>query len=67
MNQSERIQTAQIHAAEDEVIAGIPPSLLEALKAAQRRHEANGGCPGCGCLTFACHVGNCPTLADDCY
>ena len=61
------IRTAQIRAAEDAVIAGIPPDLMAMLNDAQRKNEAKGGCPGCGHKVLACHYAGCKECADDLY
>jgi len=62
-----QIRMAQIRAAENAVIAGIPADLLATLNEAQRKHEANGGCPGCGSMVLACHKSGCTENADDLY
>jgi hypothetical protein len=62
-----KIQREKVRAAEDAVIAGIPKDLLDKMKEAQREHEAKGGCPGCGCMTFACHRFPCPVADNDLY
>lgn len=63
----ERIRAAQVTAAEDAVIASIPPDMKAMLDNAQARHKANGGCPGCGSMVFAVHRTGCPNLAGDVY
>lgn len=61
---TKRIQVAKVRAAEGEAIDGIPRDLKALLDAAQRRHEEEGGCPGCGSMVLAVHVGDCPELKD---
>lgn len=61
------LRTAQIRAAEDAVIASLPPDLKRIFDDAQRSHEAKGGCPGCGHMVLACHRVGCPTNKDDLY
>ena len=63
----QRIRAAQIRAAEDAVIAGIPAELLAILDNAQAEHEKNGGCPGCGSMVHAVHKIPCPATQDDLY
>ena len=62
-----RIRAAQIRAAEEVVIASIPPELTAVMDKAQAEHEAKGGCPGCGSMVLAVHLGRCPTNANDLY
>jgi hypothetical protein len=63
----ERIRAAQVHAAEDAVIASIPTDLRENMRKANEAFKARGGCKGCGSMVLAVHYGNCPALADDAY
>lgn len=62
-----RIRAAQVRAAEEAVIASIPPDLKAMMDEAQRKHVEKGGCPGCGSMVYAVHKVSCPTLADDLY
>lgn len=62
-----RLRAAQVRAAEDAVIEGIPPELKRMMEEAQRKHVEKGGCPGCGSMVFAVHNAGCPTCADDLY
>ena len=62
-----RIRTAQVRAAEDAVIAGVPPALKKLMDDAQRRHEEKGGCPGCGSMIHAVHRGDCRAILNDIY
>lgn len=61
------IRRAQVIAAEEAVIAGIPAALKARMDEAQRQHVANGGCPGCGSQVLAVHKCGCPTVANDVY
>jgi hypothetical protein len=67
MNLHDEIQSAQVRAGEDAVIASIPVSLKEIMDEAQAAHEARGGCPGCGSMVHAVPRGGCPTLANNPY
>jgi len=65
-----RIRAAQVQAAEDAVIASIPPELAENMRKAEAAFEAQGGCKGCkgcGSLVLAVHRGGCPIGRDDLY
>jgi hypothetical protein len=62
-----RIRAAQVQAAEDAVIASIPPELAENMRKAEEAFRARGGCKGCGSQVLAVHKGGCPTGRDDLY
>lgn len=64
---TEDIKRAAMLAAEEAVIAGLPPELLERMKVADAEYAAKGGCPGCGYKIIGVHAGNCPANANDCY
>jgi hypothetical protein len=62
-----RIRATQVLAAEDAVIASIPPELAENMRKAKDAFRARGGCKGCGSMVLAVHRGGCPTGRDDLY
>ena len=51
-----KIRAAQVAAAEEAVIASIPPVLLENLRRADEELAARGGCPGCGSTLVGVHT-----------
>lgn len=66
MNANE-IERARIRAAEDAVVAGLPPDLLAWMTLTQAKFKADGGCKGCGSMVQAVHNSGCPTLTNECY
>lgn len=63
-----QIHTAQVRAAEDAVIAGIPPELLATMDRANERLAAKGGCTGCGSKLVGVHYMPCAVASEpDCY
>lgn len=56
MTDLRKIRQAQIEAAEDAAIAGIPAEILARLEIANAKFAADGGCPGCGSKRIAVHT-----------
>lgn len=59
----ERMRAAQVRAAEDEAIAGIPADIMARLTIMQAEFKAKGGCPGCGSQILAVHTYPCSEMA----
>lgn len=51
-----KIEEARMRAAEEAAIASIPADLLAAMKRADEKYAADGGCPGCGSKVFGAHT-----------
>lgn len=64
---NEELERLRVRAMEDAVIASIPKELRDMMAEAQRKHEAKGGCPGCGHMVLACHYSPCSVADNDLY
>ena len=65
---AQQIRAAQIRAAEDAVVAGIPADLMDFMRRANEKLEAAGGCAGCRSKLIGVHYMPCAVASEpDCY